>query len=73
MQHFVWRFVWCLIAIKVTSFQAFVWRSLMEIDCSINRFSPELHGGLGVNHHRAGLFSYRTDHAFSNTIFMVSV
>jgi len=45
----------------------------MEMDCGINCFSPELNGGLGVNHHRAGLFSDCTDHAFGNTILMVSV
>ena len=73
MQHFVWRFVLCLIAIAVTSFQAFIWRSLMEIDCGINCFSPELNQGLGVNHHRVVLFSDCTDHAFGNTIRMVSV
>jgi len=45
----------------------------MEIDCSINCFSLELNWSLGVNYHRPGLFSDCTDHAFSNTILMVSV
>jgi len=45
----------------------------MEIDCGINCFSPELNWNLGVNHHRPGLFSDCTDHAFGNTILMVSI
>jgi len=73
MQHLVWRFVQCLIAIAITSFQAFIWRSLMEIDCSINCFSAKLNGDLEVNHHHPGLFSDCMDHAFGNTILIVSV
>ena len=45
----------------------------MKIDCGINCFSPELNWSLGVNHHRPGLFSDCMDHAFGNTILMVSV
>ena len=45
----------------------------MEIDCCINCFSPELNGSLGVNLHRAGVFSDCSDYAFGNTIFLVSV
>jgi len=45
----------------------------MEIDCSINCFSPELNGSLRVNHHRTGHFSDWADHSFGNTVLMVGV
>ena len=45
----------------------------MDIDCSLNCFSPELNWSLGVNHHLPGLFSECTDHAFGNTILIVSI
>jgi len=45
----------------------------MKIDCSIDCFSPELNGSLGVNHHNSGLFSDCTDHLFGNTVRMVGV
>ena len=50
MQDFIWHFVRCLIAIvDSVPFQIFIWCPLMEIDCSINWFSQELIGSLGVN------------------------
>ena len=73
MKHLLWRFIRCLIAIAVIYSEAFIRWSLMEIDCGIKCFSPELDESLGVNHHRPGYFSDCTDHLFCNTIVMVSI
>jgi len=74
IQHLVWFFVWCFIAIVIIfCFQAFIWWSFMKIDCGIDCFSPEQNGSLGVDHHRQGFFSDCRDHLFSNTVCMVGV
>jgi len=73
MEHFVCCFVRYLIAVEVTSLQAFIWRSLREIDCCINCFSTNLNGGLGVKQHSVGLFPDCTDHSFGHTILIVSL
>jgi len=45
----------------------------MEIDCSINCFSPELNGSHGANHHHPGFLSDCTDHSFGNAMLMMGV
>jgi len=53
--------------------QAFVWRSLIEVDHSVDGFSPKLNRCLGVNHHSSSLVSDRRDHPLRDTVLMVRV
>jgi hypothetical protein len=74
LQHLVWSWIWCLIAVAVVSFcYAFVWGSLVEVDCSIDCFSPKDKWRLGVNHHGSCFRGDGLDHAFGNGILMVSL
>jgi len=74
MEHLVWSFVWCFVAITVISFcQAFVRESLMEVDRSGDDFSPKLDRCLRVNHHSSSLLSDGMDHPLSDSILVVRV
>jgi hypothetical protein len=45
MQHLLWSGMWCLRAVVVISFRwAFVWGSLVEVDCGIHCFSQKTSG-----------------------------
>jgi len=74
LQHLVWSRIWCLIAIAVISFRwAFIWGSLVEVDCGIDCFSPKNKWCLGVNHHRSCFLGDGQYSAFGNPIQMESV
>jgi len=74
LQHLVWSWIWCLIAVAVVSFHyAFIWGSPVEVDCCIDCFSPKNKWRLGVNHHRSCILGDGLDYAFGNPILMVSV
>jgi len=74
MEHFLPSFVLCFVAISVISFrQAFVRRSLKEVDCIVDSFSPKLDRCLGVNHLSSSLLGDGTDHSLSDTVLVVSV
>jgi len=74
LHHLECSWIWCLIAVAVVSFrEAFVWGSLVEVDCGIDYFSPKNNWRLGVNHHRSWVLGDGLDHAFGNAILMVSV
>jgi len=45
----------------------------MEVDRSVDSFSPDLHRWLGVNQHSSSLLSDGTDHALSDSILVVRV
>jgi len=74
MEHLVWSFVWCFVAISVISLcQAFVQRSLMEVARSVDGFSSKLDRSLGVKRHSSSLLVDGTDHSLSDSIPVVRV
>jgi len=74
MEHLVWCFMRCFVAISVISLcQAFVRGSLTEVDRGVDGFSPEMDRCLGINHHSSSLLGNGTDHSLSDSILVVRV
>jgi len=74
LQDLIWSWIWCLMAVTVVTFRlAFIWGSLVEVDCGIACFSPKDKWRLGVNHHGSCFLGDGLDHAFGNAILMVSI
>jgi len=45
----------------------------MEVDRSVDGFSPNLDRCLGVNHHSLGLFGGGTDYCLSDNVLLVRI
>jgi hypothetical protein len=74
LQHLVWSWIWCLIAIAVVSFcQAFFWSLFVEVDCSIDCLSPKNMWRVGVNLHRLYFLGDGLDHAFGDSVLLMSI
>jgi len=74
MQHLVWSWIWCFIAVAViSSCYTFVWSLLVEVDCGMDYLSPNYKWRLGVIHHRSCFLSDGLDHALHNFVLLVRV
>jgi hypothetical protein len=72
VEHLVWSFVWCVVAFSAISLcQAFIGKSLMEVDCSVDGFSPTLDRCLRVNHYTTSLFGDGMEHSLSDSVLVV--
>lgn len=74
VEHQVWSFAYCFVALSVMSFQqGFSPISLKEADHSVDVFPPHLNRCMEVIHHRSSFVSDRTDHSHFESVLVVSV
>ena len=72
--HVIWHFIgWFLAMLVILLCHAVIWRSLMELDCSVDSFSTKQSRCLGVNYHRLSFVGGVMDCSHSNTFLEVRV
>jgi len=74
MQHLMWNWIWCLLAVVVIlSCLDFVCSLLVKVDCGIDSFSSKHKWHLAVNHHWSWFIVDGLGHVFGNPSHVVSV
>ena len=74
MEHLVWRFVRCLVAVTdISLWQLLLWSILMEVYRSVDCISQWLERSLGVNDHSSSLPNDGTNHTLCDSIHLLRV